>query len=145
MALLFEKWYPITTAALAGAFYLLFLRDRGVPETLHEVFGAAVNVSAIAVGFLATAKSILISLDDKRVITHLKQTGKYSVFVNYLLRATQYSFALALLSGCALAVRLSSSRPWQVYVFAAWLFFLVASLLSYYRVIHVFAKILRTL
>lgn len=137
-----ERWYPLISGLLVAVIYLIFCRNYQLPTSLKDLLSAVTNLSGIAIGFLAAAMSILFSLPRKYVIQQLKSTGKYKSLVNYFIAAIQWSFALAVLSAAGLLVDFSKYQHWHTTVFAVWLFLLVTSLFSYYRVIDVFVTIL---
>jgi hypothetical protein len=74
MRAMFERFYPVVGSAIIslGYFQLHDRFDFISRDALGNLFTAIVSVSAIAVGFLATAQSILFSLDNKRV-THFPE------------------------------------------------------------------------
>jgi type III secretory pathway component EscU len=141
-----EKYYPLACGAVITAAYLL-LWDKFafVSRTaLTGLFTAVVSVSAIAVGFLATAESILLSLESKRVMKFLKEANSFNALVDYMMSAIHLSFALAAFSAFALLVGPDAHLWWYKYAFALWLFVLSTASFSYYRIVSIFAKILRS-
>jgi|ERR1700722_5793451 len=140
-----ERSYPIWGGCITAGLYLILsgrfaFVSRGA---LPNLFTAVVSVSAIAVGFLATAESILFSLENKRVTKFLKDADGFKSLVDYLMNAIHLSFALAALSSLALLLEPRAGLWWYRYAFATWLFILTAAALSYYRVVNIFARILR--
>ncbi len=62
-SLSFERWYPLIFAVAIGL--LAFMLDASLPSNDNYRAGllsAAISSSAILVGFVATAKSILMAL-----------------------------------------------------------------------------------
>jgi hypothetical protein len=112
--------------------------------SFKELFSAVISVSSIAVGFLATSKSIMLSLDKRRVIRQLKDIGVYGTLLSYLMTAVNWSFATAIFTALALFVDTSRKVPdWYPNAFAVWIFVTITAALSCYRVIRIFYKILR--
>jgi hypothetical protein len=138
-----ERWYPHVVGLGVAVGYLLFLRDCRIPDSAQNLFSSVVSISAIAVGFLATAKSILISIDKKPIIEQLRRVGYYPVLVDYLMAAVWWSFVLSFLSAVCLLLDWKSVTFWNRAVLTAWLFVLVTAALMCYRVIHIFGKLLR--
>jgi len=144
MKLRFEKSYPLIGGAAVGGIYAAVSRLGCPPASAKDLLAAMVTVSAISVGFLATAKAILISLDDRPIIRELKETGHYKHVVTYLLRAVHVSFALAVLSAIGLLFDWKQPKWWYGWLFAIWVGFAVVTALACYRVITIFGKVLRS-
>jgi hypothetical protein len=103
-----------------------------------------VSLSAIAVGFLATAKAILFSIDQRQIVSQLRSLGHYDKLVDYLLAAIHWSFGLAVASALCFVVDLKQPASWHRYALAGWIFVLATSGFACYRVIHIFGKLLRS-
>ncbi|HEY1659952.1 MAG TPA: hypothetical protein VGG14_16485 [Candidatus Sulfotelmatobacter sp.] len=142
----FERNYPRVGSVVVAAGYLLIHGnfDFISRDALTNLFTAMVSVAAIAVGFLATAQSILFSLESKRVTQFLKDAGSFKALVDYMMEAIHLSFALAAISAFALLIDPKAHRWWYPFGFAAWLFVLSYAGLGYYRVVSIFAAILRS-
>jgi hypothetical protein len=144
------RWYPEVLAVLAGVLYfgIHLTRTYKMPQSANDLMGATVNLCAIAVGFLATAKAILISVDDKRLIADLKDTGHYREIVRYLRCAITWAFMLACWSAAGLFLdigRLPTWTKWYAAGTAVWVASGVGTFLSCHRVIHVFYVLLERL
>jgi len=139
-----ERCYPIVGGILISGTYLLFFRNHSFPESLSDLFSVSVTISAISIGFIATSKSILLTMEDRRIIQQIKDLGLYKTLINYIMSAIHFCFIFAILSALYLLIDFKQHFWWYNYSFAAWLFIGTSSLLSCYRVIHIFAKILRT-
>jgi hypothetical protein len=146
----FERSYPVVGSVVVAATYLKLHGEFGFVsrDALANLFTAIVSVSAIAVGFLAAAQSILFSLESKRVTQFLKDAGAFNSLVDYMMQAIHVSFTLAAISAFALLVDVRTGRWWHPYGFAIWLFFLCFAALAYYRVVSIrvvsiFTRILR--
>src|ERR1044072_859369 len=99
-----ERIYPCVAGIAAAAIYLTVpkLRDYVFPDTLPNLLSALVSVGGIAVGFLATAKSIMISVDDRPIVKRMKEVKIYQRVMSYLRAAIRWSFMLAVMSAVAL-------------------------------------------
>lgn len=141
-----ERWYPFLGGIATCGLYLLFFKNFAFVsrDALPNLFTAVVGVSAIAVGFLATAQSILISLETRRAVKFLKEANGFSRLVNYMMAATHLSFVLAALSAFALLLDPKAPRWWYHYAFSAWLLMLAWAGLAYYRIVSIFETILRS-
>jgi hypothetical protein len=142
----FERHYPLVGGGVVALGYLLLHKtfDFVSRDALTNLFTAMVSVSAITVGFLATAQSILFSLENKRVTKFLKDAGAFKSLVDYMMDAINLSFVLAALSAFALLVDPKVHRWWYPFGFAIWLFILSFAGLAYYRVVRIFTEILRS-
>ncbi|MCC6493498.1 MAG: hypothetical protein IT424_10800 [Pirellulales bacterium] len=150
MALTWEKWYPILIASAVTAIYLSVpaLRQYALPPTASALMAAIVSIGGIAIGFLATAKSILVSIDDREIIQKLKSSGYYKRIIAYLRTAIRWSFLLTGYSAAALLVEFGPATSWSFSYsvgFSVWLLLATASALSYYRVINIFYAVLESL
>lgn len=139
MAFAFERCYPLLGGLIVAAVYLLVpsLRTYVLPDTLPLLLSAVVTVAAIAVGFLATAKSILIASDDRPIIKRIKDAGLYRRILRYFRAAIFWSFLLSILSAAALLFNYNGLTAWdwpRSLGTAAWLWVATAAMLSYHRI-----------
>ncbi|THK35142.1 hypothetical protein EHS39_26125 [Ensifer sp. MPMI2T] len=86
MSLALEKTWPYALSGLVAAIWWLYL-DKPFPSNAGDLLGATGNVSAVLVGFLITAKAIVLSLTNTPVFTRLAETGYNKVFFNYIYEA----------------------------------------------------------
>jgi hypothetical protein len=139
-----ERRYPLIAGLAAGiAFFFLAPSFPVAADAAPSLFSAVISVAAIAVGFLATAKSILLSIENKPIIADLKAHGRYSTLIDYLMCATKWSFFLAVMSITCFLADLKTPY-WHRWLFAFWVFAMFSTGASCFRVIHIFGKILRT-
>lgn len=142
-----KQWYadarPYFVGAAITVAYVLAYRNRTLPSATRELFPAMLNISAITVGFLATAKSIMFSVGDTRRIRVLKQHGSYYALIDSLLRAIHWSLALSLASSvCILVVDAQWKYSW-IFV-GGWLFCAVVAGVWFYQVVGTLASILKS-
>lgn len=135
---------PLIISGISAVIAFVWAKDRILPETLGSLLNATIGLSAIAVGFLATAKSILLSLNEKWVVQQLKSSGCYLDLMKYFMSAIHWSFTLAVFSALGLLFDLKNNTNPYPYLFSIWIFVLVATGTCSYRVIHLFARILRS-
>ncbi len=138
-----EAWGPwIVSAALAiGA--REWASSHALPQSLPNLLNGTIALSAIAIGFLATSKSVLLSLSDRLVVKQLKTSGLYVRLMGYFMTAIRWSFALAVLSVVGLLCEFETDGKPHPYVFAVWVFVLSATGACSYRVIHFFGRIVQ--
>ncbi|MHB9108550.1 MAG: hypothetical protein ACYDCO_15950 [Armatimonadota bacterium] len=141
-----ERVYPYIVGAViaVGSFLILqfAFHERQFPETFKDLLGAAVNVSAISIGFLATAKSIVFSMEDRRIIRILKEANLYNVFIGYFMSAIHWSFLLSILSAAILLLGVKEPTILNRFIIAGWAFTAITMGLLCYRVIFFFSRVL---
>lgn len=150
MSLIVERWHPFVIGMVVAIVYLSVrpLSSHVLPDTLPTLLSAIVSVAAIAVGFLATAKSILISADDKPIIKRAKEAGVYRRIVLYFRAAISWSFALSIASVLALLFDYRGLKTWDwphAIGTAAWLWLATGAILSYLRIARLWYTVLDSL
>lgn len=121
---------------------LFVVGGLGLPAGTKEALVALVSVSAIAVGFIATAKMILLTIDQRRVLRMLKQEGAFATLVTYMMQAITWSFASAILAGLALFLLGAVPDRWFGVLFACLSFVVTVAAVRSYQVTRIFTKIL---
>jgi hypothetical protein len=145
MTLTWEKRYPVVAAALVAAIYYYADPRLQLPPPPRDLMAVVVSVSAIAIGFLATAKAILFTIQDRTVIKYFKDSARYTILVDYLMWAIYWSFLSAGLSTLALFFDLTKLNWWAIRVgMTVWVFLAAIATLSYFRVLRIFGLILRS-
>ncbi|WP_009633816.1 hypothetical protein [Synechocystis sp. PCC 7509] len=139
-----ERWFPLLIGVLTAAFYIYFLRNYFLPSSVKDLFSSTMQISSILIGFLITALSILVTIEDKKIIQQLKRMGLYNKLLNYFMDATKWSFCLVIASSIGLLINFDVQQSWHSSAFAAWLFVLTTTMSSCYRVIDIFADIIRS-
>jgi hypothetical protein len=145
VTLVWEKRYPaiISVAAAAGYYYLYHRLALAPPP--RDLMAVVVSVSAISIGFVATAKSILLTIQERTVIKYFKDSDRYRTLVDYFMSAIYWSFLAAGLSTIALMFDLSKANWWACRIASTlWIFFVVGATCSYIRVLTIFGYILRS-
>jgi uncharacterized membrane protein len=134
-----ERWHPLLLSFIITAGYFCFFSKNSAPDSIKDLFSAMISLCGITIGFLATAQSILFSIDKKYVVQQLKNTGVYKKLINYFMEAIRWSFLLAIFSSVGLLMDLKTQQAWHPLAFGAWIFLVAAAGFSYYRVINIFA------
>ena len=116
---------------------------KPIIEGVIKLAPSALNVSAIAMGFLATAQAILLSLADSRALIALRDSGHYPRLTRFFARALGVSFVAALLSAFLTAIRLNLGGALRYTLAGTWALFGISSLLCYYRATQLLTEILR--
>ncbi len=143
-----ERWYPYVFGFVITILYFYFHRLIDVLSTAKVLFPVLASISAIAVGFLLTAQSILLSMDQRSVIKGLKQGGVYGYLVGYVVQAIYWSFGTTIVTATGMVLSLHvnvSDRVSFVIFTGVWIFFTTTAVMCCYRVIRIFSKILRQL
>jgi hypothetical protein len=144
----FERWHPLTGGAIAALIYWRYGIKYLPPEELSKLFSNAITLGAIAIGFLATVQSILVTVQDRELIKAFREAGKYNYLIGYLLNAIHASFFLAAISTAGLiyppAQTGAATAVPTAFVICCdiWVLSLITAILTYYRVIHIFSMIL---
>ncbi|WP_448266397.1 hypothetical protein [Nostoc sp. DSM 114159] len=139
-----EKFYPIVLGFFLAILVYVLLQGKALPSVLKDVFSAAITISSISIGFLATAMSILFTIGNSYILDKIKQNGAFNRLINYFMDAVKWCFIVAIFSFICLFFELKTMQGIQSAIFALWIFCSITSLLSSYRVIDVFADILKS-
>ena len=125
----FERIYPyLLPAFVAGgmAHYSVSLPCG------NDILNASITMGAIFIGFLATAKSIMLGLQT-RSFEIIRGTDFFRLLVTYLKEAIYIALAYCVL---CLVIFFIKDRP--PYIAALWGYFTVATILGFFRIVHVF-------
>ena len=140
--LAWEKSYPWIIAGLAavsGA-YLPPLVHQRMAETL---FGQAVIISSISVGFLATTQGLLVTLAEKPPMRRYSKSQYFDDFLSYLRQAILVALALLV---CSVGGSLYSEKiglgTFRIFI-PVWIFLFVSTLFTLYRVVSVASYLLQ--
>ncbi|WP_164016965.1 hypothetical protein [Pyxidicoccus trucidator] len=142
-AIIWERVYPsaigvLVTASAAVARWRY--PEWKLPNDLGQLFSSTMDIGAIAIGFLATAKTVLLSIQGSPAVTKMRGSGLYEGLLRFILKAIRAAFALATWSLVTVFLEKAlnhSTLVWELVVFA-WLFLVITAGLSCYRVIDVF-------
>jgi hypothetical protein len=143
-----ESNHPAVLGAVATAFVVIALCKFSnwvdpVMKGITKLAPSALNVSAIAVGFLATSEAILLSLSRSRVVRQLQKEGHYSRLIRFFRQALSASFGFALMSALLTALRLELGGKLRYACVALWAFFGMMALISYLRSSALLSTVLR--
>lgn len=141
--LLVERSIPLGAAAAALAGYHYLVAPRGEIRDLKDILQSALNVAAIAIGFIISAKAILISIGNSHVVKVLRAGGQFAVLIQYFLTATWWNASAALASGGLLWLDVSRIGPHKQIALHIWVFCCGAALGSSIRVVWLFGKLMK--
>lgn len=142
-SLQFERKWPIAFGFIVSVLFYILLPQYKAPDTAKDLLTAAISIGAIAVGFLATMKAVLFTIDKKTIIAQLKESSLYGCIVDYLLSGIKWWSMLSIFSAFELVADLQSHPKIYHVLAAAWVFIAFAAIGAYWRVVQVFTRILR--
>lgn len=138
----FERLMPWIAAALTVVVFRTYLLTDNVGQKLNNLLPAALNVSAIAVGFIVSAKAILLSLANSRVVKRLRERGSYKRLIQFFVSATWWGGAVTLLSAGLLWLDLPNRLPpKKEFLVCVWVFCCGGCLGSSFRAVVLFGKL----
>lgn len=144
-----ERWMPFVLAVAAPLIFFILRRFSSFSPseaTLQTVTESVLNLSGILVGFLATAKALLFALPDRRAVQIFKESHGFEGLVTLLFS----DIAVWLLSAITSLI-LMFVMDWKTVSLSdkqnavgLWLYFPAAGLLSMWRSMRIFSKVLKT-
>ena len=142
----FDNYYPLACGAIISFAYLglfSFYPKFALAKGFRDIFISSITINAIVIGFLATAKSILISIQNSEVVKWMKETNTYETTIKYFMDAILLAMACAVWSMFLLLIDFSNPVKYILWWIAVWVFVFVYAMLSTYRIIRIFSKVLR--
>lgn len=139
-----ERFYPLFMAIGVAFVNYVFVQSYPLSDFAKDLFNATLNLAGITVGFLAASMSILFSMEQKYMVQQLKQASIYKKLINYFIDAITWSFIVIIIDILGLTINFKISELWKYLFFVLWAFSVSASLASTYRVVSVFAKLLKS-
>lgn len=134
MKLIFEKIYPYLFGLIAAAFWF---RAETVFPTGESLLSATLTVSGIFVGFLATSKSILISMSSP-IIDELKKSGYIEELVSYIGQAIWVNLLFCSLN--VIGYFVDTRSDWYSLI---WVGVSVCAIVAFIRVTHIMLKVFK--
>lgn len=141
-----SKHYPIIIGALAAFGYLLLFEHYpkyALTKGLRDLITASITISAIGIGFLATAKATIMSLASSKIVKWLKEAGAYTSIIICFMDAVEFCIASTLISGLLLLIDFQDPPKYFLCGVAIWVFATTSALVATYRIIRLFSKILQ--
>jgi len=134
MKLIFERLYPYIIALISA---FLWNQHHIVFPKGDSIISSTLTVSGIFVGFLATSKSILISMNSS-IISEIKKSGYMNDLVSYIGHAIWSNLAFCSFNVIAYFIDTSSKLFGSLWVFIG-----VSSLFCFIRVTHIMLKVFK--
>jgi len=124
----------------------LVARYRGIylEQSAASLFGAAINVGAIAAGFLATCQSILLSSSDNVAISNMRRTDHFGRLLRFIANSVRCSFALAVFSTVLITLNFARKDALHTGFVVAWSAVAGMTALSYYRSVGILLYLLQS-
>jgi len=140
--LLLERHCALASAMIAAALCWWLWGRLPLPSSWKELLGAVFAAFAASAGFLFTAASILISMEQRPVIRWGRETGAYSIFAGYLTRGVWWCLAAALVTLAMFLPDFTKVAAWHRSVFCAWLAAVAGAAVAVVRVLLILSVIL---
>jgi hypothetical protein len=113
------------------------------PVNWKELLSGLFTASATGAGFLFTAASILLSIDERRIIKWGKETGAYRMFAGYLTNGVWWCLINALSTLLMFLFDFSKTAAWHRPFLSIWLGLNFAAAAAVVRVLIILAIILQ--
>lgn len=106
-------------------------------------FSSSLTVAGIAVGFLGTSLAVLLAIDGRWIVQHLKERQAYRPILHYIAAAIRWGFLVAVASLAWLwtwpvTPEPNPLAPW----FSVWVGLCVTAVLAWARVTRLIFKLL---
>lgn len=132
-----ESAYPLALSFIGTCVWIAAFRTRYTALDTGALFQTAITVASITIGFLTTAKSVLVSTNSK-LLSDMRRQGSYEKFVRYITRASMASFYLVAISAACLCMGWSQVDRWHTIFFVAWFFGVLYAGLTSFRSVNLF-------
>jgi len=134
MKLFFEKIYPYFFGIIAA---VIWLELGCVFPKADAILSSTLTVSGILVGFLATSKAILMSMNSP-IILELKKSGYIHELVNYIGHAIWLNLLFCTINVIGYFITQTSLSYSTI-----WIGMAVAAMMSFVRVTHIMLSIFK--
>lgn len=137
-----ERAYPYIVAVSAGL-AAWYYKVEPPAAKFDGMLASAISVAAILLGFLGTAKAMLLSFRSAKFTWMKNNPAVWKLLLGYLKASFRLSFIVCLFS-LGLLIFDAAKAPCEIreYIVPAWVFLFAASVVTFYRVVSVFFTIL---
>ena len=135
-SLIVEKYRPYLISVIALIIWELCHIEFPDENALLSLLSSTLTLSGILIGFLATNKAILISMNSP-IIESLKESGYITELVQYISHAINSNIIFCIINILGYFLDVGSYYPYL------WLFFLTLSIFSFLRVTNISLKLLK--
>lgn len=134
----FERGWPYAAAIIVAGVW--FYGGRPFPSRPDALMGASGTIAAVFVGFLGTAKAIVLSISNSRVFKKLKETGYSNVLFSYLFEAIAAGILFLIVSTVGFFLKENAQHPWFGFI---WILTGAAAVSLYTRTTLILFKLVR--
>lgn len=146
MKLSTEKSYPYWVSIIPVVIFLIIIYEGiDISKNVLSLLSSIISVFSIAIGFLATVMTIMLSLTNSRVIIQLNKIGLYSTVNKYLIHAIIWCFIAVMAAVLALFVESFLDGRQYFYLLAVIVYSSSVAALACIRIFRVFKRILEHL
>jgi hypothetical protein len=139
---IFERTYPYLFAVAVGI-ASWYYKVEPSDAKFDGMLTSAISVSAIFLGFIGTAKAMLLSFRSTKFTWMKSNPAVWKLLLGYLKAAFRLSFIVCLASLVLLIFDTAKiSAEIKPYIVPVWVFLFSASVITFYRVVTVFFIIL---
>lgn len=135
-ALVFERAWPYAAGVIGLVVW--WLSDWAFPREANDLLATTSTVASVLVGFLATAKTIVLSISSTAVYQQLKHAGVMAHLFEYLASAIYAGIVVLVVCVIGFFVETGSTVYGGAWVLAA-----VTALALYVRITSLLFKLLR--
>lgn len=137
-ALRVERLWPyVGSVVLLGIWWYI---GKPFPPNPDGLLGASGTVAVVFVGFLGTAKAIVLSISHSPVYRRLKETGYSHVLFSYLYESIIAGIVFLIVS--VLGFFLTNGKPHDLFA-ALWVITGAATILLYIRTTNLLFKLVK--
>lgn len=129
-------WPYLLAIAITGVWYRALCAPFPAPAV--SLLGAALTAGSVLVGFLATAKAVMLGVAASEVFQRLKSAGFVGSLFRYLVEAVWFGIAFLVFSvlGFFIDKAAPGAVPLPLWYTAAWIFMGSLMLALYARITH---------
>ncbi|TDS82602.1 hypothetical protein [Comamonas sp. JUb58] len=140
--LITEKYFPVIFSLTTG-FFAWYFEFKIQATKLEAILNSAISVSAILMGFLGTAKAMLLSFRSPKYTWLKSKPEIWKILLGYFKAALLSNFTLCIGSICLMATSFDAlPELLYTYIIPAWATLFAYALSCFYRVLLVFFALL---
>ncbi len=140
---LFEEWGPFLLPVLLGSITgILFFSHHSLPDRLEYQIESSINIFSILVGFLGASLTIILAMENRPIIDHLKRARKYERFLKYIFESCVFAFLVLLISFVLNGLVVDKESTIWKFAITGWYIFIMVSIFLCIRVTWLLFRIL---
>jgi hypothetical protein len=140
---IWEHVWPYVAALLVTGAWAYF--GMPFPKNLDPLMGASGTVASVLVGFLGTAKAIILSITSSKVFKRLKEAGYSDVLFQYLYEALLAGIVFLVISMVGFFLPESTAHPSNIQMCFStiWILSGTGAIILYARTTSLLFKLVR--